>query len=96
MMSMYTLVYWRRAAEVPGWLSVWYNSDVVVYCCVVWIECWKDELASSATVSDVTQNRSWELTQPMRRTRSMHRSWCGLDCSGGTTYINAPTSSDRE
>ena len=85
MPSMYILVYWKYVAEAPGWSDVWYNSAVGVYYCVVGIECWKDELASSATVSYVAHNRFGELTHPMGRIRLVHRSRCGLDSSGGTT-----------
>ena len=57
---------------VPSCLDVWYSSTVGAYCYVVGVEYRKDELASSATISEVAQNRSRELTQYIRRTRLMH------------------------
>ena len=42
-------------------------------------------LARSATVSDVAQNRSGELTHPMGRTRSMQRSCSVSEGSWGMT-----------
>ena len=51
--------------------------------------------ARSATVSDVAQNRSGELTHPMGRTRSIQRSGSVSEGSGGMTYAKVPTSSGR-
>ena len=48
---------------VPSCLDVWYSSTVGAYYYVVGVEYRKDELASLATISEVAQNRSRELTQ---------------------------------
>ena len=51
----------------------------------------KDTFRISVTVSEVEQNRSRELTHPIRRTMSMHIKGSGSEGVGGTTYENVST-----
>ena len=51
----------------------------------------KNTFRISVTVSEVEQNRSGELTHPIRRTTSMHIKGSGSEGVGGTTYENVPT-----
>ena len=50
----------------------------------------KNTFTTSVTVFEVEQNRSGELTHPIRRTRSMHSKGSGSEGMGGTTQENVP------